>query len=557
MNPARPRAAVLVLALAACLEVNPGYLGPTTGTTIGTSDATTDGTTADASGSSTTAAAGAGGCGDGVVDPGEACDDGRDGDQDDGCTDLCALPACGDDFVQASLGEECDEGSFNADDGACTSLCAAARCGDGLVRAGEACDDGNQVGEDGCEADCTTLAITELAIGNQFVCALLSHGKVRCWGYNIAGQLGLGDFDNRGDGPGELPTAYVETGGTVVDLAAAVGAVCALLDVGAVRCWGGSTSGELGSGSFEPIGDGPGELPPDTVHVGESARALAGGGGFFCAVTHGDDVRCWGNNTWGQLGLLIPWNQTGNLGDEPGELPTEAVPLDDVPVALAAGTGHVCARTAAGEAYCWGLGEQGQLGYESPQNLGSGAEDLPTVPVLVDAVDADVVQIVVGDGHTCALRGSQQVRCWGSGMDGRLGTGDTVSIGDAPGTMPPPDVPLGGDVVQIAAGAFHTCALMAGGAVRCWGLNTEGQLGVGSPADAIGDDPGEMPPADVPLGGLATAIYAGGSNSCAVLEGGAVRCWGENSQGQLGIGSTATIGDDETPDAAPTTPVLP
>mgnify|MGYP002137946493 CR=1 FL=1 len=98
-------------------------------------------------------------CGDGHVDPGEACDDGNDGDQDDDCTDLCAAPACGDGFVQPNHGEQCDDGGANDDGGACTTGCALAVCGDGLVHAGvEACDDGDDDDTDECVAGCELAA---------------------------------------------------------------------------------------------------------------------------------------------------------------------------------------------------------------------------------------------------------------------------------------------------------------------------------------------------------------------------------------------------------------
>ena len=92
-------------------------------------------------------------CGDGLVDDGEESDDGQNGDQDDGCTDLCQTPACGDGFTQGSLGEQCDQGNGNSDGGACTLACQLAVCGDGLVLQGEEeCDDGNGSDTDACVA---------------------------------------------------------------------------------------------------------------------------------------------------------------------------------------------------------------------------------------------------------------------------------------------------------------------------------------------------------------------------------------------------------------------
>ncbi|HEV2060791.1 MAG TPA: hypothetical protein VGR11_15675, partial [Solirubrobacteraceae bacterium] len=136
-------------------------------------------------------------------------------------------------------------------------------------------------------------------------------------------------------------------------------------------------------------------------------------------------------------------------------------------------------------------------------------------------------------GHTCAVQGGGEVRCWGYGVGGRLGYPSAVtpanpSIGDdeTPGSAGP--VALGGGATAISAGAFHNCALLEGGSVRCWGFGGEGRLGYRN-VETIGDNepPGSVGP--VELGGSATAISAGGGHSCAVLVGGSVRCWGFGS----------------------------
>ncbi len=392
-----------------------------------------------------------------------------------------------------------------------------------------------------------------MVMSDSTTCALLSHGKIRCWGYNIVGQLGLGDTVDRGSGPGELPTPYVALGDLAIDLATGGTSTCSVSLNGVVRCWGGNMFGELGLGVSGAVGDEPGELPPKLVEAGEAILSLTGGSsGFFCGLGYGGAAQCWGRNLFGQLGL----SDTNDRGDGPFEMPVAAVPTPDALLAVAAGGSHVCARLTDDGVTCWGYGELGQLGYENGDSLGDNAEELPAGPVTVDAVDADVVQLAAGDLHTCARRGSQGVRCWGSGAMGQLGTGDVQNIGNFQGSMPPADIDLGGPALQIVAGANHNCALLDDGTVRCWGNNASGQLGIGS-TENIGDDPGEMPPSAVPLGGTPTTIFAGGNHTCALLVDGTVRCWGDNLHGQLGIGSTENIGDDETPDTAPLTPVTP
>ena len=103
--------------------------------------------------------------------------------------------------------------------------------------------------------------------------------------------------------------------------------------------------------------------------------------------------------------------------------------------------------------------------------------------------------------------------------------------------------------VPLEAGDFHTCALLQGGAVRCWGQATRGALGYGN-TNNIGDDETPAAAGDVNVGGPVVQLAAGSDHTCALLQGGAVRCWGEGADGQLGYGNTNDIGDDEMPASA-------
>ncbi|MBK8260347.1 MAG: hypothetical protein IPK80_03310 [Nannocystis sp.] len=439
----------------------------------------------------------------------------------------------------------------NADEGACTLGCTAAVCGDGLVQVGvETCDDGNNVEGDGCEPDCTVKR--KVVVILQRSCVLLKTGMVSCWGH--AGALGTGDANSLGDDPGELPTPDIDLGGISVDIAASRGGFCALRDTGDVRCWGGNGYGQLGINSINDIGDGPGEMPPSDSKVGKQVISIAGGGddtpsATMCAITTDGELRCWGSNGSGQLGL----GHTNNLGDDPGELPSTATPVGFVPVQVSVGGRHVCARSAAGKVRCWGDGSFGQLGNGSTASLGDDPGELP-VPDI--ALGGAVAEISCGNGHTCARMNDGAVRCWGRNDYGQLGIGSTQSIGDGPGEMPPANVALGGTIKSIASGNFHTCALRSDDStVRCWGRNHRGQLGIGS-TQSIGDGPGEMPPADAKLGGAALAVFAGASSNhaFAFLAGMQLRGWGQNDDGQLGLGHVAHIGDNELPSSAPFVP---
>jgi len=174
--------------------------------------------------------------------------------------------------------------------------------------------------------------------------------------------------------------------------------------------------------------------------------------------------------------------------------------------------------------------------------------------VLADGCEPDcktsgLIALTAGEHHTCALLVGGHVRCWGGNESGQLGQAHTNFLGDQH-PFQIPVVELGGPAVGIDAGRNHTCALMADGSVQCWGKNEIGQLGLGH-TRSIGD--GEHPTAavsKVQLGAKAITVSAGGENSCALLEDQTLRCWGRNNHGQLGLGNTDTIGDSESPSKA-------
>ncbi|MEM8620186.1 MAG: hypothetical protein AAGF73_10725 [Actinomycetota bacterium] len=172
----------------------------------------------------------------------------------------------------------------------------------------------------------------------------------------------------------------------------------------------------------------------------------------------------------------------------------------------------------------------------------------------------DWSDVAVGVDHVCARSAKGEVRCWGWGTFGQLGTGNAIDLGDAPGEMgdnlPTVDLGTGRTATAIAAGNIHTCAILDDGSVKCWGDNLNGQLGVGNTFN-LGDDANEMgdnlPTIDLGTGRTATAITAGLAHTCALLDDGGVKCWGANLIGQLGQGDTIARGDnaDELGDNLP------
>ncbi len=187
---------------------------------------------------------------------------------------------------------------------------------------------------------------------------------------------------------------------------------------------------------------------------------------------------------------------------------------------IAAGGAHTCALTAAGSVLCWGYNGYGQLG--------NGSFTSSSVPVQVSGLTSGVAALAVGRDHACAITPAGGVVCWGFGGYGQLGNNSLASS-----SQPVAVAGLSSGVVAVAAGEYHCCAVKAGGAVQCWGLNDAGQLGDDSttnssiPVDVIGEAAG------------ITAITAGGRHTCARSSAGGVQCWGANSSGQLGNGSTS------------------
>ena len=219
-------------------------------------------------------------------------------------------------------------------------------------------------------------------------------------------------------------------------------------------------------------------------------------------------------------------------------------------VQLAAGWTHSCALFASGGVRCWGGNDRGQLGLGTNEDL-SAKHPFELGPI---GLGAPATSLAAGYRHTCALMAGGSVQCWGRNDFGQLGLGHANDIGDdeVP-TAAVSKVPLGATAKLIAAGGDSTCTLLADNSLRCWGRNDFGQLGLGH-TDNIGDD--ELPTAanaQVSLGGTPTALALAGDHDCALLDTNGIRCWGRNDLGQLGIGSTSNIGDNELPST--TTPI--
>jgi alpha-tubulin suppressor-like RCC1 family protein len=329
-----------------------------------------------------------------------------------------------------------------------------------------------------------------LGIGQTHVCVLQPDASVRCWGNNSEGELGN---DSTVD---STPTVAVTGVSDAVDVAVGGAHSCALQAKGSVRCWGFNAYGQVGNGSTSTA-----VISPITVSGLSDGVALSAGYSHMCVLQSGGTVRCWGNNKYNQLGNSSTVDSS------------TSVPVTGVKDAIALTTGgqglHTCALQASGSVRCWGWNFSGQLGDGGTTDRGTS--------VAVSGMN-DAVALAAGYAHTCALQPTGSVRCWGRNASGQLGNGGNIADSTSP-------VVVTGlsDAIAVATGSSHTCALQASGSVRCWGNNTDGQLGNGSTTASN---------TSVAVTGLtdAVALSAGYSYSCALQASGNVRCWGKLPQ---------------------------
>jgi cysteine-rich repeat protein len=489
-------------------------------------------------------------CGDRVVWTGhEACDDANDDDTDD-CTTQCETPMCGDGFTWFGH-EPCDDGDGD-DRNDCLPGCKLPSCGDGaLWRGREACDDWNLAPGDGCSETCSWEPV-DIDTGGFFTCALGANGRVKCWGQNQYGQLGVPTlWKPEGDTPDEMGDALTsaELGPGLTARALTLGGAhaCVLLDDGAIKCWGSNGAGQLGLGDTEDRGGLPGQMGSalPTLNLGTGRLALAVTAGFqhTCALLDDGSVKCWGWNLGGQLGLgdtLTRGTAAGEMGDA---LPTVELGTGRSAKLITAGHQHTCALLDDDSLKCWGWGI---LGLEDQEPRGDGPGEMgDALPTVKLGSNRFATAVVAGDGHTCALLDDLSVKCWGQGGN----IGQPFSRGQATGQMgdnlPALDLGPGRSALAISAAASHTCAVLDDRTVKCWGRNGSGQLGLGDQEDR-GDFPGEMgdalPAVDLGSGQAVRTVATGTAHSCAVLDNNRVKCWGLNDHGQLGLGSNVSRG---------------
>ena len=340
-----------------------------------------------------------------------------------------------------------------------------------------------------------TSESNKIALGTAHTCAITKNGGVKCWGENKDGQLGDGTTINR---PSPVDVSGLSNGAIAISAGSAY--TCVLMSEGYAKCWGRNEFGQLGDGTTTNRLE-----PTDVVGINSKIVAIATGNDHTCVLTSEGGVKCWGINSFGQL---------GDGTTDQHLTPVDVYGLSNDVSILAAGAQHSCAFVNSGKVKCWG-------GVNKFGEIGDGTTIERLTPVDVSDLNSNVIALTLGQFHTCALTSEGEVKCWGDNRYGQLGDGTTTT------QITPVNVSeLNSGVASIGSGRFHNCVISNG--VKCWGWNKEGQLGDNTtinhstPVNVIG------------LNGDVTALAVGGHHTCVLINTGGIKCWGWNFSGQLG-----------------------
>ena len=346
----------------------------------------------------------------------------------------------------------------------------------------------------------------DISSGWDHQCTILS-GSLWCWGGNYYGQLGVGSTNNDFSTPQLVDLGL---GRTAVSVSLGKEYTCAILDDGSLKCWGFNNFGKVG------IGGGGNPNTPQIVDlgVGRTAVSVSLGMDHTCALLDDGSLKCWGNGGDGRLG-------TGStIGGATPQLVDLGVGVNAVSVSV--GEQHTCAILDNGSLKCWGSGLAGALGlnselsYSTPQYVNVG-------------LGRTVTAVSLGDKFTCAILDDGSLKCWGDNTMGQMGVG---SNGPSQKTPQSVDLGVGRTAISLSLGRSHVCVILDDNSLKCWGRNQYGQLGIGSSSAY------HTSPQNVAVGQGIGYVSSGKEHTCVITIDGELSCWGLNSNGQLGIGTT-------------------
>ena len=297
---------------------------------------------------------------------------------------------------------------------------------------------------------------------------------------------------------------------------------CAVLDNSSVKCWGEGQVGMLGTGDNNDrrtptqvlLGYSGG--PNTAIEIGQGSGSA---GHHTCAMMTDNTLQCWGEDFGGQIG------HGGNSGWHTTPYPV-AMPPGKTAIQISNGGHHTCAIMDDNSLYCWGENEEGIVGVGE-----SGTDVVTPYPINLPA-GRTAVAVSTGWKSSCVILDDGTGMCWGLNGEGQLGDGTTADRDEpTPITILPPNSSL----VAIATGTLTTCALLDNGSVACWGKNDVGQFGDGTTTSST-----SLKYASLPPGRTAISIDLGKYHACSILDDNSSVCWGNNTDGQIGDGTTIT-----------------
>ncbi len=353
------------------------------------------------------------------------------------------------------------------------------------------------------EIDSGTL-YAEVARGDYHACGITTAGVLKCWGANYGGQLGDATTTLR------LSPVTVDAGTQYSELELGSGNTCAITTAGVLKCWGYEHHGEFGDQLYERS-----VSTPKVVDAGVNYAQIAMGAHYLCGITTAGDTKCWGHNSYGQLGAGMAAYLTSpsvvDAGTSYAKVATYAA--------------HACGVTTAGVLKCWGSSHFAENGDgTAASNYGGLGGLIRAVPIIIDpgTIYSD---IATGLYHGCGILASGKVKCWGYPDAAGMGTGNSSAI--------PALVNSTQTFTQVDASMHLTCAISVSSKLYCWGQNANNQLG-------LNVDPSvkKRSPTVVDSAVSYTHVTTGWNHGCALTSVGKVRCWGLNDNGFLGDGTT-------------------
>lgn len=344
-----------------------------------------------------------------------------------------------------------------------------------------------------------------VATGTQHTCGIINDGRLKCWGGNSFGQIGDGTNATKSTLTEiDSPTLYTK-------IAAGGNHTCGITTSGTLKCWGQNSYGQLGDGTTVH------KTTPVILDSGTSYAFISAGTFHTCGIIISGALKCWGDNTSGQLGD----------GTTIGKNAPVIIDSGTSYAAVTTGLYHTCGITSAGQLKCWGKNVYGQLG--------DGTTNDSLAPVSID-IGNTYINISISAQSSCGVNNSGVLKCWGENTMGQLGDGSTTT------RLSPTVIDSGTQYNFVDIGTSSTCAGTSAGQLKCWGNNDNGKLGDGTLVN-------KNQPTLVNTPGTSFAsVNVGQYHACGITTSNNLKCWGANSDAQLGLGDTLSRSTPKTVD---------